>query len=100
MKNTIQKIWENKVQILEGITNNIFKKENVEIIAKHRNDICLDCDSLDTIGTDCAVPGTQPCCRECGCSKAIKIRSLSAECPLGKWEAIITQEQEDKLIIV
>jgi hypothetical protein len=36
---------------------------------------------MDTVGTDCAVVGTQPCCAVCGCSLALKLRSLESECP-------------------
>jgi len=31
------------------------------------------------------------------CSLAFKTRSLSSECPLGKWQAIATEEEEDAL---
>ncbi len=47
----------------------------------------------------CMVAGTSPCCSHikggCGCSLAFKTRSLSSACPLGKWEAEVTQEEED-----
>lgn len=99
-KNII-KIWKNKGQILEGITNSIFKKEDVEEIAQHRMQICNKCDLLDEEGEGCTVPGTQPCCNEkkggCGCSLSLKTRALSSDCPLGKWEAILSEEEEDKL---
>jgi hypothetical protein len=99
-KNII-KIWKNKGAILEGITNSIFKKEDVEEIAQHRMQICNECDLLDVQGEGCMVPGTQPCCNEnkggCGCSLSLKTRALSSDCPLGKWEAILTEEEEDKL---
>jgi hypothetical protein len=99
-KNII-KIWKNKGQILEGITNSIFKKEDVEEIAQHRMQICNNCDLLDEEGEGCMIPGTQPCCNEkkggCGCSLSLKTRALSSECPLGKWKAELTEEEEDKL---
>jgi hypothetical protein len=41
--------------------------------------------------------GTQPCCGDCGCSLTFKTRSLSSDCPQGKWDALITEEEEDKL---
>jgi hypothetical protein len=37
---------------------------------------------MDVKGKECAMKGTQPCCAECG---------------LGKWDAIATIEEEDKL---
>jgi len=43
------------------------------------------------------MPGTQPCCGECGCSMGFKLRSLSSSCPIDKWEAVLTEEEEDEL---
>jgi len=97
MSKSLKKIWKNKEAILEGIKNNIFKKENIEVIAKERNKICKACDFLDTTGDNCAVPLTSPCCALCGCSLKFKLRSLSSECPEGKWEAVLTDDEADKL---
>lgn len=97
MKNTLKVIWENRKQILEGITNSIIRDETVEEIARLRFSICDDCEHLDTKGKECAVKGTQPCCAECGCSLGFKTRSLASACPLGKWNAIATVEEEDAL---
>jgi hypothetical protein len=91
------KIWKNRNQIAEGIKNNIFKSEHVEDIAFFRNEICKHCAFIDTTGSKCAVPGTQPCCSECGCSLRLKTRSLSSDCPKGFWKAELTPEEESKL---
>lgn len=95
------KIWKSKNQILEGITNSIFKKEDVEQIADQRMSICRKCELYDKKGSGCIVPGTQPCCNQdkggCGCSLSLKTRSLSSACPLNKWDAEMSQEEEDKL---
>jgi len=99
-KNLIQ-IWKNKGQILEGITNSIFKKEDVEEIAQQRMQICRDCDLFDVHGEGCMLPGTEPCCNEnkggCGCSLRLKTRSLSSECPFQKWEALLTEQEDEYL---
>jgi hypothetical protein len=99
-KNIIQ-IWKSKGQILEGITNSIFKKEDVEEIAKERMNICLFCDLYTETDTGCMIPGTAPCCNQdlggCGCSLSLKTRSLSSECPNDYWKAELTEEEEDKL---
>ena len=61
--------------------------------------LCESCDLIDRKGTECALPGTQPCCSECGCKLSYKIRSLSSECPHpngSRWNAILTEEDEDK----
>lgn len=91
---TLKKIWENRAKIIEGITNSIIRDEVIEEIARHRMQLCSNCPSK---GSDCAVPGTAPCCNECGCSLTFKTRSLSSDCPLDKWQAIATEEEEDKL---
>ena len=94
MKNILNLIWQNRSQIYEGIKNSIIRDETVEEIARLRYDICDECPSK---GTKCAIKATAPCCNECGCSLLFKKKSLSSECPLGKWKAIITEEEEDKL---
>ena len=53
-------------QIYEGVKNKIFKSEDVEEVANERWLICKGCPSLDTGGKNCAAPGTQPCCSDCG----------------------------------
>jgi hypothetical protein len=101
LKENVIRIWKNKGQILEGITNSIFKKEDVEQIAKERMSICRQCDLFTEKDAGCVVAGTTPCCDQtkggCGCSLAFKTRSLSSDCPLGKWKAEITQAEEDFL---
>jgi len=89
--------FKNSSQIIEGINNKLFKKEHVEAEAALRWSICKECTHLDTEGSKCLMPGTQPCCSDCGCSLAFKTRSLSSECPKGKWQALITEEEEDLL---
>tara|TARA_R110001592_G_scaffold354234_2_gene653753 strand:+ start:488 stop:802 length:315 start_codon:yes stop_codon:yes gene_type:complete len=92
MKNVIQ-IWKNKGQIIEGVKNNIFKKEHIEDIAEKRLAICEVCSLFDKKGDSCLVPGTQPCCGSCGCSMDLKLRALSSECPEGKWNAVLSHEE-------
>ena len=99
LKENIIKLWKTKGQILEGVTNSIFKKEDVEEIAQQRMQICEKCALYDVQGVGCMVVGTHPCCNEklggCGCSLGFKTRSLSSECPKGDWKAELTQEEED-----
>ena len=101
LRENIIKIWKSKGQITEGIINSIFKKEDVEEIAQQRLAICETCQLYTTDDKGCMVPGTTPCCDQrqggCGCSLTFKLRSLSSECPLGKWGAELTQEEEDQL---
>jgi len=94
MGTTLKEIWKNRSKIVEGIKNSIIRDEFVEEVATLRYAICDECPSK---GKKCAVKGTAPCCNECGCSLNFKTRSLASECPLGKWEAIATVEEEDEL---
>lgn len=96
----ISDIWKNRKQILEGILNSTFKKEHVELIAQERLNICNQCPLIDLKGDKCLVPGTAPCCGECGCKLSFKTRSLSSSCPHpegSKWEAILDEKEEEKL---
>ncbi len=101
LKENIIRIWKSKGQIIEGITNSIFKREDVEEIAKERMSICRFCDLYTETDTGCMVPGTEPCCNQnmggCGCSLGFKTRSLSSECPMGHWKAEMSQQEEDQL---
>jgi len=97
MSTTLKSIWENRKKILEGVRNTILRDELVEDVARMRREICDKCEYLDKKGKQCAMKGTQPCCGDCGCSLTFKTRSLSSDCPQGKWEALITEEEEDKL---
>lgn len=97
----IFKIWKHRSEIAEGIANSIFKKEHVEAVAEYRMFVCKNCKLFDVTGEGCVMPGTQPCCNEkkggCGCSLSLKTRSLSSECPLKKWKAEMTEEEEEML---
>ena len=87
----------NMSSILEGIKNRIFTNEDVEEIAKIRWNICEKCHNFDTIGTSCTIPGTAPCCKDCGCILNLKVRALSAKCPIDKWSAFMDEDAEKQL---
>jgi|TARA_R110002126_G_scaffold156091_1_gene303412 hypothetical protein len=89
--------FKNIDKITEGIKNNIFKKEHIEAVATERFQVCINCSLYDAKGTDCIASGTQPCCSDCGCSLAFKVRSLSSECPKGYWNSLVTEELEEKI---
>lgn len=96
----VGKIWENRSKIAEGIKNRIFKKEDVEEVARERMKICAECVHIDHEGSKCLIPGTQPCCGKCGCNLSTKVRSLSSDCgdeEYPRWNAVMTQNEEDEL---
>ena len=94
---SLKEIWKNRNQIYEGIKNSVMRDDFVEDVSFKRNEICMVCEKYDIKGINCAIPGTQPCCSSCGCSLAFKTRSLSSDCPLKKWKALISEDQEQKL---
>jgi len=95
MKETVgKKIWDNRKQILEGIKNRVFQSEPIEKISAIRMEICNKCDEFDPEGVSCSVPGTAPCCGNCGCSLAFKTRSLSSHCPMSLWDKVLTEEED------
>ena len=102
-RENIIRIWKSRGQIIEGVTNSIFKSEDVEAIAEERLAICKACPSelYDEQGLGCIVGLTAPCCNElkggCGCSLKLKTRSLSSECPKGYWKAELSEQEEDQL---
>lgn len=77
---TIRDIWRNRKKITEGFKNIVFKDEEVEQIASERLSVCQQCPHIDKSGDKCDVPGTKPCCGICGCSLALKTRSLTSRC--------------------
>ena len=91
---SLKEIWKNRKEIFEGVKNAIVRDSLVETIAAKRFSICKDCEMM---GDRCTIPGTDPCCGDCGCSLSFKTRSLSSDCPLGKWKALISEKEEDKL---
>ena len=97
MVNKIKKIWKNKWLILEGMFNYYFTRKKIEKIASYRYDICSTCPLIDLKGNKCEMPGTQPCCGDCGCSLKYKTYSMSSECPQGNWFAVMSEEEEDEL---
>ena len=100
MANSLIKIWKNKGKIFEGVKNSVFKKEHIEEIARERLKICEDCVHMDTEGSKCEVPGTQPCCGKCGCSLKFKVRSLASGCgdeDYPRWNPVLSEDEETEL---
>ena len=86
-------------QIYEGWRNNLFPpeklKEVIEQTSTSRMDICNNCEHVSTkhktIRKDVH-------CTNCGCTLAAKTKCLSCSCPLKKWVALITQDQEEEIV--
>lgn len=62
-------------EIYEGWKNYIFENPEVEVEAKRRMAICVDCSKFRSTKT----------CSMCGCFMPAKVRSLKSVCPDKKW---------------
>lgn len=86
-------------QIVEGWRNNLFPKEELkDIIAeakKYRLSICGECPKHSKNFSTPMRPDDH--CTECGCTLSAKTACLSCKCPLDKWQAYITEQEQEKL---
>lgn len=83
--------------LMEGAWNSMFVKQSVEKISQERTQICEGCshnsdhqkkyNNYKTFRPDFH-------CTVCGCDLHMKTRSMSSECPMNKWQAHVSREQE------
>lgn len=91
-------IFKNRSAIWQGLRNNLIKQDHIEALYQERKEICNDCPFMKEKGSLlCTMPGTEPCCPECGCSLAIKLRSPDATCPKNFWSAVMTNQEANLL---
>jgi len=97
--------------IIEGVTNSIFVREEVEKIAEYRHDICKACPKNSkviaeqkSLHFDTVEPGPyyseirpDEHCSMCACNIHAKVRSLHTDCPIDKWEAVASKEEAAKI---
>ena len=101
--------------IIEGVTNSIFVKEEVEKIADYRYSICKTCPKSSMVikstikdTKEGEVPPIEPGpyyseirpdehCSMCACNIHAKVRSLHTNCPIDKWEAVASKEEAAKI---
>lgn len=105
MAQTLGYIWKHRKQILEGLHNKYFLKQETQIIADDRLAICRanTCGHYDEKGVSekAVVKGVESC-GGCGCDLSVKVRCLSCSCYLTEigltplWENLLTQEEEEQ----
>jgi len=104
MPGLLKKLWKDKKQILEGISNSLFIREEVEKVAIYREERCQDCEFYDSSGSSPKVVlKGKPACSICGCNIKFLTHSLSSKCsrheiglePL--WIEELTEEEEKTL---
>lgn len=85
-------------QIYEGWRNNLIPpsslKEQIKATSEERINICLNCPHHSRFHKT-ARPDNH--CTNCGCTLAAKTKCLSCSCPLSKWEAVLTDDEEEQL---
>ncbi len=74
-------------------------KEKIQITSSLRLEICRKCDenSENKKKTGWHTLRPDEHCVNCGCTLSAKTKCLSCECPLKKWLAIATVEEEQEL---
>lgn len=92
-------------QVWEGWRNKLLPpaelKELIEKTAKERLEICEKCTYHSEVrsrklGYKIRRPDVH--CTHCGCTLSAKTRCLSCSCPIKLWEAVLSEEEDDKLI--
>jgi hypothetical protein len=83
-------------ELYEGWRNNLLPpsrlKELIEVTASDRIDICLQCEKHSKNSKSLRLDAH---CIECGCTLSAKTKCLSCSCPLLKWNAIVTEKEEE-----
>ena len=88
-------------QIYEGWKNHLLPEKKLKKIiqqtANYRLSVCNGCEHLSSNkkGYESYRPDVH--CTDCGCTISAKTKCLSCECPLKKWEAMMTKEQEEEI---
>lgn len=104
LKEKLQKAWENRAHIAEGLWNTyISHNQEIKDEAARRLSICEanTCGYWDSTGTsDKLLVKGKPGCTGCGCTGEYKVACMSCDCTLKElgqtplWEAIMSREQE------
>jgi hypothetical protein len=85
-------------QIFEGWKNHIapgvYLLEQINTAHDSRMAICRACPHFSKNNANANPLRFDEHCTHCGCTLAAKTKCLSCSCPLHKWEAIITPDEE------
>jgi hypothetical protein len=84
-------------QIYEGWKNNLFPakalRTYIKDVSEERMAVCEDC---ALISTKHKTKRPDVHCTDCGCTLSAKTKCLSCECPLKKWEAVMSSREEEE----
>jgi len=88
-------------KIYEGWKNNYFPPEELkEVIASaqgFRLEICKTCPEHSANKKEASIRWDDHC-TNCGCTLSAKTACLTCECPLKKWVAVLTDEQQKEIL--
>ena len=88
-------------KIYEGWKNKLIPpkhlKQLINDTAVLRTDICRECEH-DSLNTEHSPLRFDEHCTICLCTISAKTRCLSCSCPLEKWKAVLTDEEEEEII--
>jgi hypothetical protein len=82
--------------ILDGVVNTIQAKKEIEAIAQERYSICAGCEfNSENAKKEKDYKSVIPYehCTICKCNLTFKTHSLHSECPIKKWLAVATEEE-------
>jgi hypothetical protein len=86
-------------QIYEGWRNRLIPPEDlkaqIEAVSGQRMTICRDCPHHSSFHFTPLRPDEH--CTQCGCTLAAKTACLSCQCPIDKWLAELTPEEEKNI---
>jgi len=68
-------------------------KEYIQQVGKERMSICEECEFIST-KHESVRPDVH--CTDCGCTLAAKTKCLSCACPLNKWKAVVSSQEEEE----
>ena len=91
--------------IIEGITNSVFVREEVEKIAEERYSTCRSCPKNSSNkdkeffnpGPYYSTVRPDEHCSMCACNIHAKVRSLHTDCPIKSWLSVASKEEAAKI---
>lgn len=88
-------------QIYEGWRNNLLPPKELKKLIKEtssqRLEICQGCEHHSDNKRNYKTIRLDKHCTYCGCTLAAKTKCLSCACPIKKWEALVTADQEEQM---
>ena len=82
-------------EIYEGLRNNLLPpeklKEQIAVVSADRLAICNECENHSKNHSNIR-PDAH--CMACGCTLSAKSKCLSCSCPIEKWKAVLTENEE------